>query len=169
MERGEREHGGWQPVVQMKGPVKYSDEASKGGLVYDFCGQHSRVKDVLLPMKRRKATGSRFGFVRYDCLVAVEMVVKKADRLWYDDKELKVKGAEYAKGSRSSLEGNISSNQPRGNYQGHQRVSSNVNQGIQKERIERRQEHRGKMTYAAVGVCACELYFILFIKGSLVF
>ncbi|XP_028076006.1 serine/arginine-rich splicing factor SC35-like [Camellia sinensis] len=132
MERGEREHGGWQLVVQRKGPVKYSDEASKRGLftifvdnilevmdpksLFGLFSKFGMVKDVFLPMKRRKATGSRFGFVRYNCLVVVEMVVKKADRLWYDDKELKVKGAEYAKASRSNLKGNISSNQPRGNY-----------------------------------------------------
>ncbi|KAL7180892.1 hypothetical protein ACSBR1_039868 [Camellia fascicularis] len=52
------------------------------------------VKDVFIPMKRRKATRSRFGFVRYDCPVAAEMA------------------------------------------------------GIQKERIERWQDHGGKMTYA---------------------
>lgn len=48
-------------------------------------------------MKRRKATGSRFGFVRFDCPVAAEVAVQKANGLWCDNKELKVKGSEYQK------------------------------------------------------------------------
>ncbi|CAL5343198.1 unnamed protein product [Camellia sinensis] len=53
------------------------------------------VKDVFIPKKRRKITGSRFGFVRYDCSVAAEMAVQRADGLWCDDKALRVKGAEF--------------------------------------------------------------------------
>ncbi|KAL7180865.1 hypothetical protein ACSBR1_039845 [Camellia fascicularis] len=56
------------------------------------------VKDAFIPLKRRKATGSRFGFVRYDCKVATEMAVLKADGLWCDNKALKVKKAKFKKG-----------------------------------------------------------------------
>ncbi|KAL7250486.1 hypothetical protein ACSBR1_012489 [Camellia fascicularis] len=56
------------------------------------------VNDAFIPAKRRKATGSRFGFVRYDCKVPAEMVVVKADGLWCDNKALKVKKAEFKKG-----------------------------------------------------------------------
>ncbi|KAL7229196.1 hypothetical protein ACSBR2_007820 [Camellia fascicularis] len=57
----------------------------------------ARVNDAFIPSKRRKATGSRFGFVRYDCKVAAEMAVLKADGLWCDNKALKVKKVEFKK------------------------------------------------------------------------
>ncbi|KAL7174982.1 hypothetical protein ACSBR2_028731 [Camellia fascicularis] len=56
------------------------------------------VKDAFIPSKRRKVTGSRFGFVRYDCKVAAEMAVLKANGLRCDNKALKVKKAEFKKG-----------------------------------------------------------------------
>ncbi|KAL7264450.1 hypothetical protein ACSBR1_002407 [Camellia fascicularis] len=55
------------------------------------------VKDVFIPAKRRQVSGSRFGFVRYDCEVATDMAVQKADGIWCDNKALKVKNAEYKK------------------------------------------------------------------------
>ncbi|KAL7249513.1 hypothetical protein ACSBR1_011667 [Camellia fascicularis] len=55
------------------------------------------VRDVFIPQKRRKATNSRFGFVRFDCLVAANVVVQKTDGLWVEDRELKVKMAEYGR------------------------------------------------------------------------
>ena len=39
------------------------------------------VKDVFMPLKRRRKTRSRFGFVRYDYRVPVEIAVQKADKL----------------------------------------------------------------------------------------
>ncbi|KAL7174315.1 hypothetical protein ACSBR2_033555 [Camellia fascicularis] len=33
------------------------------------------VKDVFIPSKKRKQSGSRFGFVRYDCPVAAKMAI----------------------------------------------------------------------------------------------
>ncbi|KAL7217169.1 hypothetical protein ACSBR1_028974 [Camellia fascicularis] len=122
MEKEERGCGGWQPIVRRKGPVRHSNEFSKGGLftlfvdnipevmdpksLFGLFSKFGIVKDVFIPMNRSKATGSRFGFVRYNCSVAAEMVIKNADRLWCVDKKLRVKGAKYAKGSRSSLKGN---------------------------------------------------------------
>ncbi|CAL5381554.1 unnamed protein product [Camellia sinensis] len=53
------------------------------------------VKDVFIPNKRRKATGSRFGFVRYDCVTEARVAVQKTDGIWCDDKSLKVRLAEF--------------------------------------------------------------------------
>ncbi|CAL5396460.1 unnamed protein product [Camellia sinensis] len=47
--------------------------------------------------KRRKASNSRFGFVRYDCQVATSVAIQKADGLWCGNKALRVKRAEYQK------------------------------------------------------------------------
>ncbi|CAL5358449.1 unnamed protein product [Camellia sinensis] len=55
------------------------------------------VKDVYISFKRRKQTRSRFGFVRYDCPVAAQMAVRKANGLWCDNKVLKVKPADFEK------------------------------------------------------------------------
>ncbi|KAL7167317.1 hypothetical protein ACSBR2_037896 [Camellia fascicularis] len=56
------------------------------------------VIDVYIPSKRRKVTGLRFGFVRFDCPVVAAVAVQKTNGLWWDNKELKVNGAEYQKG-----------------------------------------------------------------------
>ncbi|KAL7210007.1 hypothetical protein ACSBR1_031558 [Camellia fascicularis] len=56
------------------------------------------VKNVFIPHKRRKATNTRFGFVRYDCAIAADVAKQKANGLWVDDKSLSVKVAEYSKG-----------------------------------------------------------------------
>lgn len=37
------------------------------------------VKDVFIPMKRGKNSGRRFGFVRFDCPVSVDIAVEKAN------------------------------------------------------------------------------------------
>ncbi|KAL7215258.1 hypothetical protein ACSBR1_027427 [Camellia fascicularis] len=47
------------------------------------------VKDVYIPDKRRKATKSRFRFVRYDCPVAAGIAIQKTDGTWCDNKVLK--------------------------------------------------------------------------------
>ncbi|GAB2297819.1 hypothetical protein Dimus_031906, partial [Dionaea muscipula] len=52
------------------------------------------VKDVFVPRKRSKL-GKRFGFVRYDCPVVAEVAIQKTNGLWIDDKELRVKMADY--------------------------------------------------------------------------
>ncbi|KAL7207210.1 hypothetical protein ACSBR1_029221 [Camellia fascicularis] len=55
------------------------------------------VKDVFIPNKTRKATRSRFGFVRYNCCVAAKVAIQKANGLWCDNKALRVKMAVYGK------------------------------------------------------------------------
>ncbi|GAB2266982.1 Serine arginine-rich splicing factor 2 [Dionaea muscipula] len=54
------------------------------------------VKDVFIPRKISKM-GKRFGFVRYDCLVSVEVAIQKVHGVWIQDKELKVKIADFVR------------------------------------------------------------------------
>ncbi|XP_028103520.1 serine/arginine-rich splicing factor 2-like [Camellia sinensis] len=55
------------------------------------------VKDVYIPLKRRKVRNTRFAFVRYDCEVAAEIAVQKANGIWMEDKQLVVKHTDYGK------------------------------------------------------------------------
>ncbi|KAL7161623.1 hypothetical protein ACSBR2_042151 [Camellia fascicularis] len=78
-------------------------EAMNPKRLYGLFSKFGIVKDVFIPMKKRKATtGSKFGFVRYDCSVAAEIAVPKANGLWCEDKELKVKGVVYEKWVKNS-------------------------------------------------------------------
>ncbi|KAL7228990.1 hypothetical protein ACSBR2_007647 [Camellia fascicularis] len=58
------------------------------------------VKDVFIPSKRRKVTNSRFGFVRFDCHVAADVAIQKANGLLVDDMVLEVKNATYDRRNR---------------------------------------------------------------------
>ncbi|KAL7172447.1 hypothetical protein ACSBR2_032023 [Camellia fascicularis] len=54
------------------------------------------VKDAFIPKKkRRKTTQSRFGFVRYDCVVAAQIAIQKANGIWCEDRSLIFKKAEF--------------------------------------------------------------------------
>ncbi|KAL7180444.1 hypothetical protein ACSBR1_043613 [Camellia fascicularis] len=100
MEKGFREgrvSGGWNPVLRRK-------EGSNIGVQNDGLFTilvdnipESIVKDVFIPAKRRIVTGTKFGFVRFDCSVAKNLAVQKANGLWVEDKELKVKNAMFTK------------------------------------------------------------------------
>ncbi|KAL7167394.1 hypothetical protein ACSBR2_037956 [Camellia fascicularis] len=92
------EQGGWIPVVkQRQGLFKLF---TKFGI----------VKDVFIPQKRRKVTNTRFGFVRFDCSVAVSIAVQKANGLWVEDKALEVK---YVEHDRKQYKNNPKSNPTR--------------------------------------------------------
>ncbi|XP_028124251.1 serine/arginine-rich splicing factor SC35-like [Camellia sinensis] len=65
--------------------------------LHDLFNKFGVVKDVFIPQKR-KATNTRFGFMRYDCSIAADVAEQKANGLWVDDKSLSVKIAEYGKG-----------------------------------------------------------------------
>ncbi|GAB2266400.1 Serine arginine-rich splicing factor 2, partial [Dionaea muscipula] len=54
------------------------------------------VRDVYLP-KKRSMEGKRFGFVRYDCSIVVEVAIQRMNGVWLQDKELKVKPADFHK------------------------------------------------------------------------
>ncbi|KAL7190509.1 hypothetical protein ACSBR2_022730 [Camellia fascicularis] len=102
---------GWQPVFRRR--HRSSNWRSGGGMhtvfidnipdsmyqkqLFHLFTNFGIVKDVFIPSKRRKSSGSRFGFVRYDCSVAAEMAIQKANRAWCDDKVLKVKKVEFGK------------------------------------------------------------------------
>ncbi|CAL5381053.1 unnamed protein product [Camellia sinensis] len=107
------ERGGWNPVIHRKKVGRQRRPGKEGGLVTIFVDnipesmdpkglsslfcKFGIVKDVFIPGKRRKATRSRFGFVRYDCEVAADMAIQKANGLWCDNKALMVKRTEYQK------------------------------------------------------------------------
>ncbi|KAL7253946.1 hypothetical protein ACSBR1_008315 [Camellia fascicularis] len=55
------------------------------------------VKDVNIPEKRRKATRTRFGFVRYDCPIAAGIAIQKANGVWCGDRTLKVKKVDFGR------------------------------------------------------------------------
>ncbi|GMP48917.1 hypothetical protein CsSME_00016098 [Camellia sinensis var. sinensis] len=105
----ERQQGGWNPVFRRRqgrnGAAAqlhtiFVDEIPhlmnpKG--LYTIFSNFGVVKDVYIPDKRRKATKTRFGFVRYDCPVAAEIAIQKANGVWCGDKALKVKKADFGK------------------------------------------------------------------------
>ncbi|XP_028087047.1 serine/arginine-rich splicing factor SC35-like [Camellia sinensis] len=109
--------GSWIPVIrQRKGGGAHSYGRISTGLVnvfvdnvplsmdakalYKIFMKFGVVKDVFIPFKRRRATNSWFGFVRYDCEVAVNIAVQKANGLWIDNRRLQVKITAYDKGKK---------------------------------------------------------------------
>ncbi|KAL7218687.1 hypothetical protein ACSBR2_011870 [Camellia fascicularis] len=57
------------------------------------------VRHVFISFKRSKV-GTRFGFVRYDCIVAAKMAIQKTNGVWCGNKQLKVKFADYDNGEK---------------------------------------------------------------------
>ncbi|KAH7856529.1 hypothetical protein Vadar_002504 [Vaccinium darrowii] len=55
------------------------------------------VRDAFIPAKRSSKTGSKFGFVRYDCSVSADMAILKANGMEVEDKKLVVKLADFVK------------------------------------------------------------------------
>ncbi|KAH7856535.1 hypothetical protein Vadar_002571 [Vaccinium darrowii] len=55
------------------------------------------VKDVFIPVKRSKATGCKFGFIRYDCHVSAGVAIQEVHGLKVGDKKLFVKFASFRK------------------------------------------------------------------------
>lgn len=51
------------------------------------------VKDAFIPRKRRKCSGSKFSFVRYDCHISAGMAISKMNGVWVDNMRLFVKEA----------------------------------------------------------------------------
>ncbi|KAI8531851.1 hypothetical protein RHMOL_Rhmol11G0167900 [Rhododendron molle] len=49
------------------------------------------VKDAFIPNKRSRRTGSKFGFVRYDCHASARVAISKSNGLWDSDKKIYVK------------------------------------------------------------------------------
>ncbi|KAL7251606.1 hypothetical protein ACSBR1_013449 [Camellia fascicularis] len=105
------EAGRWNPMLRRRRVGNQGSRSIENGLftifvdeipnsmnpksLFTLFNKFGVVKDAFIPAKRRKATRSRFGFMRYDCKVATKMAVLKADGLWCDNKALKVKKAEF--------------------------------------------------------------------------
>ncbi|KAL7218204.1 hypothetical protein ACSBR2_011475 [Camellia fascicularis] len=152
------ERGGWQPVVKQRGMSKNVGDSGVDGLFIVFMdniplsmdpksllrlfSKFGVVKDVFIPLKRRKIVGSRFGFVRYDCPVVVEVAIQRADRLWCDDKELMVKEAEFAKGGKVKQQGDFK--------QKSYKEVVNMNNVVYRGGIQRRHETHKIKSYAEV-------------------
>ncbi|XP_028105769.1 serine/arginine-rich splicing factor SC35-like [Camellia sinensis] len=64
------------------------------------------VRDVFIPNKRRRISSTRFGFVRYDCRVAANVAIQRANGLWVEDRALKVKEADFNSDQRRVVNAN---------------------------------------------------------------
>ncbi|KAL7251620.1 hypothetical protein ACSBR1_013462 [Camellia fascicularis] len=109
-------NGGWIPVVNQWRGGGTRGKIARIGLFTMFVDNLPRsmnatslfklfakfgiVPDVFIPFKRRKTTNSRFDFVRYDCHVASDIAIQKANGLLVDDKVLEVKYAIHDRNSR---------------------------------------------------------------------
>ncbi|KAL7233204.1 hypothetical protein ACSBR1_016938 [Camellia fascicularis] len=62
--------------------------------------QFGMVKDVFIPFKKRTVSNSRFGFVRFDCLVAADIAIQKANGLLVDERVVEVKKVTNVKSNR---------------------------------------------------------------------
>ncbi|KAL7188470.1 hypothetical protein ACSBR1_038347 [Camellia fascicularis] len=105
------ERDGWTSVTRKRKPSYHQIHHRGPGLITVFVdnlpesmvpkslftlfSSYGVVKGVFIPNKRRKATGSRLGFVRYDCQIAAKVAVQKADGIWCDNKSLEVRIAEF--------------------------------------------------------------------------
>ncbi|GMP34513.1 hypothetical protein CsSME_00007349 [Camellia sinensis var. sinensis] len=93
--QGRRGHGGCADVFTIFVDNLPNSVSPKG--LYNLFNKFGVVQDVFIPYKRRWTTDTRFGFVTFDCFVAVTVTVKKANRLWVDDKAIEVKHADLGK------------------------------------------------------------------------
>ncbi|GMP84263.1 hypothetical protein CsSME_00037855 [Camellia sinensis var. sinensis] len=116
---GRRFEGGWQPVFYRRraaghrrsGPGLKLFSIFVDNLPYDMdpkgmfnmFSKFGVVKHAFISFKRRKV-GTRFGFVRYDCVVATKMAIQKTNGVWCGNKQLKVKFADYDHETRQRVE-----------------------------------------------------------------
>ncbi|KAL7218082.1 hypothetical protein ACSBR2_011370 [Camellia fascicularis] len=110
-------NGGWIPVVHQWRGGGSKRRVSWSGLstvfvdnlsssmdaksLYKLFTKFGIVNDVYIPFKRRKVTNTRFGFVRYDCHVASNIAIQKANGLLVDDRVLAVKYATHERNARA--------------------------------------------------------------------
>ncbi|KAL7195102.1 hypothetical protein ACSBR1_035336 [Camellia fascicularis] len=109
-------NGGWIPVVRQQRGDRVQGKEAKHGLftvfmdnipsvmdakaLFKLFTKFGIVKDAFIPFKRSKATNSRFGFVRFNCHVAIVVAIQKVNGLLVDDMVLEVKSASYDKNNR---------------------------------------------------------------------
>ncbi|CAL5356809.1 unnamed protein product [Camellia sinensis] len=107
---------GWIPIVRQRERGGVQGKEVKHGLFTLFVDnlpssmdaktrselftQLGIVKDVFIPFKRRTMSNSRFGFVRFDCPVAIDIAFQKANGLLVDERVLEVKKATKIKSNK---------------------------------------------------------------------
>ncbi|KAL7227601.1 hypothetical protein ACSBR1_022464 [Camellia fascicularis] len=160
--------GGWNPVVRKRWGRKLGGPIVESGVVTLFVddipasmssknlfimfSNFGVVMDAFIPMKRRKSTGSRFGFVRFDCPTAADVVIQKANGLWYDDSRLKVKKAEFAK---EELGGKLQHDRSNGfpqKVQWRKEANTARAKGVEQLQLQSRKARRDQRTFAEVVV-----------------
>ncbi|XP_028095932.1 serine/arginine-rich splicing factor SC35-like [Camellia sinensis] len=104
-------NGGWKPVVKQRNRVfgrmkggrdswiivfvdNLPDSMDPKGL-FSLFNNFGVVRDVFIPNKTRRISSTRFGFVRYDCRVAANVAIQRANGLWVEDRALKVKETDF--------------------------------------------------------------------------
>ncbi|KAL7205496.1 hypothetical protein ACSBR2_018435 [Camellia fascicularis] len=108
-----RGNGGWIPIVHQRRGGSFRSNEVRNGLftvfvdylpgsmdaksLFKLFSNFGIVQDVFIPSKRRKMTNSRFGFVWFDCHVASDIAVQKANGLLVDDRVIEVKHASYVR------------------------------------------------------------------------
>ncbi|GMP68475.1 hypothetical protein CsSME_00028094 [Camellia sinensis var. sinensis] len=112
---GRRFEGGWQPAFYRRRVAGHRRSVPGlnlfsifvGNLLYDMdpkgmfnmFSKFGVVRHVFISFKRSKV-GTRFGFVRYDCVVITKLAIQKTNGVWCGNKQLKVKFADYDNGKR---------------------------------------------------------------------
>ncbi|XP_028082969.1 serine/arginine-rich splicing factor SC35-like [Camellia sinensis] len=108
-DRGEGSDGGWILVFRKKAWktrnsqdihtvfVDNLPESLDPKGLYTLFSKFGVVVDVYIPNRRRKVTSSQFGFVRYNYSAATGVAIQKAHGTWRDNREIKVKMAEFSK------------------------------------------------------------------------
>ncbi|KAL7163234.1 hypothetical protein ACSBR2_039350 [Camellia fascicularis] len=72
--------------------------------LYKMFTKFGVVKDVFNPLKRRKTTRSRFGFVCYDCYIVAQVAIQKANGVWCDNISLVVNSAAFRRDQRGEVQ-----------------------------------------------------------------
>ncbi|XP_028110665.1 uncharacterized protein LOC114309168 [Camellia sinensis] len=90
--------------------------------LYNMFTKFGVVKDVFISLKRRKTIRSRFGFVCYNCHIAANMAIQKANAVWCDNTSLVVKSAAFKRDQKGEVQ-NISNQ----NIQGKKNDAGSVN------------------------------------------
>ncbi|KAI8564691.1 hypothetical protein RHMOL_Rhmol03G0201300 [Rhododendron molle] len=103
-----RDDGGWIPVIRqhrasLRNRIRYGEiftlyvdnilEGKDQQWLLSTFNKFRVVKDAFISWRRRKGTGSKFGFIRYDCHVSTGMAVSRMNRVWVENNQLFVKEA----------------------------------------------------------------------------
>lgn len=138
---------GWIPVIHNHSRQRGNSDPGKHSLITLFVdnlpedtsqpwlkmlfNKYGVVKEVFIPEKRSKATGNRFGFIRYDCPVSADLAVLRNNGIWLDDKKLFVKLASFeAKRNRPFLSNSIREGEIHRAGMGHTEIHDSSQYGV---------------------------------------